>query len=37
MSLRSVATGSVKEFKLIRMILSFFGGFMSAEDQDWAG
>ena len=32
MSLRRVATGSVIEFKLIRMILSFFGGFMSAED-----
>jgi|GEM_PF-4348974 len=37
MSLRSVATEPIEEFKFIRMILAFFGGFMSAEDQDWAG
>lgn len=35
MSLRSVATESVKESFLVRLILLFFGGLLSAEEQDW--
>jgi hypothetical protein len=37
MSLRNVAAGSNKESFVVRLIMLFFGGLMSAEDQDWAG
>jgi len=37
MSLRNVAGESNKESLIVRLIMLFFGGLMSAEDQDWAG